>query len=80
MPALILYYVYGYIQTGLYHLLGLKRHSQILSMHPGAVRSLLKNNALIPEKTSADSQLNDQLNFICKVSEDIGKITKDFTN
>jgi uncharacterized membrane protein (TIGR01666 family) len=35
-----------------------------------------KNNTLIPEKAATDPQLNDQLNFIYKVSEDIGKVTK----
>jgi uncharacterized membrane protein (TIGR01666 family) len=38
-----------------------------------------KNNVLLPEKTNTDPQLHDQLNFICKVSEDIGKVTKEFS-
>jgi uncharacterized membrane protein (TIGR01666 family) len=38
-----------------------------------------RNNFLIPEKAVTDPQLNDQLNFICKVSEDIGKVTKKFS-
>ena len=38
-----------------------------------------RNNFLIPEKAATDPQLNDQLNFLCKVSEDIGKVTKKFS-
>jgi len=58
----------------------LKNNLVLLEKSYTAQKEEPKNNALIPEKTSADPQLNDQLNFICKVSEDIGKITKDFTN
>jgi len=58
----------------------LKNNLVLLDKSYTAQKEEPKNNALIPEKTSADPQLNDQLNFICKVSEDIGKITKDFTN
>ena len=35
-----------------------------------------KNTFLIPVKISADVELNDQLNFIYKVSEDIGKVSR----
>jgi uncharacterized membrane protein YccC len=58
----------------------LKNNLVLLDKSYTAQKEEPQNNALIPEKTSADPQLNDQLNFICKVSEDIGKITKDFTN
>ena len=35
-----------------------------------------KSNLSLPVKNSTDVELIDQLNFICKVSEDIGKVSK----
>ena len=58
----------------------LKNNLVLLDKSYNPEEEITANNLLIPEGTSGELQLNDQLNFICKVSEDIGKVTKEFTN